>query len=440
MVYLSLKSLLFLKLHMLAICLCVVMPRVEAASSELDGLFLLVNERLALMKDVAAYKFANGIEIENEHRETVVLRKAMASAGQYQLNPASVETFFRLQIKVAKVVQQGWIEYWAEQDADLSKEAGITDLNAEIRPKLIILGDQLIRQISLALPELQDRQQFGKNFSKAKQTINNRFVSSANKQQLLEALVMIKRQDEASVDQLAKIKQSGVLRVGTTGDYQPFSFVASETGGYAGVDIDLANDLASSLGVELKLVATSWPTLMADLAADRFDIGMSGITNTLARQRTAFFSDHYSVGGKTPISRCDARERFGSLTDIDRPGVRVIVNPGGTNEKYVRKNIKVAQIIIHPDNTTIFEQIINKQADVMITDAIEVKIQEVIQAALCGTMPGQLLSRAEKAFLMPQDIALQTYVNHWLKEIKQSDRLEQIFRRHLGGKLSEHSR
>ena len=39
-----------------------------------------------------------------------------------------------------------------------------------------------------------------------------------------------------------------------------------------------------------------------------------------------------------------------------------IVNPGGTNEKFVRQRIKNAQIITYADNTTIFEQIVNKKS------------------------------------------------------------------------------
>lgn len=443
----NLKSLLCIKLRLLALFLCLMMSpgkalssEIKALSSEIDVLFQLVNERLVLMKEVAAYKFANGIEIENRSRETVVLQRAMQSAERYQLDPESVETFFRLQIKVAKVVQQGWINYWIAQGFDHTQDAGITDLNAEIRPKLINLGDQIIRQLSLALPQLQDCQQFAINLSKARQTIDDRFVSAAIKQQLIEAMAMIKRRDAQIVDQLTEIKHRGVLRVGTTGDYKPFSFLEADSGRPTGIDIDLAQELAKSLGVELKLVATTWPTLMDDLAANQFDIGMSGITRTRARQRTAFFSDQYSIGGKTPIARCEVRDKFNSLASIDKAGVRVIVNPGGTNEKYVQQNIKHAQIIVHPDNTTIFEQIINNYADVMITDAIEVKVQEVMQPELCGTMPDQLLSRAEKAFLMPQDSALQGYVNAWLSGIKRSGDLEVIFARYLGGEASRGSR
>ena len=66
---------------------------------------------------------------------------------------------------------------------------------------------------------------------------------------------------------LAAIRAAGVLRVGTTGDYKPFSYrIASPDAAdrYIGLDIDMAPSLAQALGVRLELVAKSWPALLQD--------------------------------------------------------------------------------------------------------------------------------------------------------------------------------
>ena len=257
------------------------------------------------------------------------------------------------------------------------------------------------------------------------------FVTSDMKRELLQSLLQVRQLEPRRVSVLATILKSGILRVGTTGDYSPFSFIDKASGEYSGIDVDLAKNLADSLGVELQLVSTSWPSLMADLTADKYDVGMSGISRTLLRQRTAFFSDAYSSGGKTPIARCDRVKEFNSLKNIDKSTVRVIVNPGGTNEKFVRDNIENAQIIVYPDNTGIFTQLVDKQADVMITDAIEVKLQQRLHPELCAAMPGVLFTRAEKGYLMPQDMMLKEYVNAWLREIKQAGVIKSTFSRYL---------
>ena len=83
---------------------------------------------------------------------------------------------------------------------------------------------------------------------------------------------------------LESIRGRGVLRVGTAGDYKPMSFLDPETGTYWGFDTELAEDLAASLGVEIEYVPTSWPTLMEDTLAGRFDLAICGITVTDARK------------------------------------------------------------------------------------------------------------------------------------------------------------
>ena len=48
--------------------------------------------------------------------------------------------------------------------------------------------------------------------------------------------------------------------------------------------------------------------------------------------------------GKTPIARCADKGKDETIADIDKPGMRVIVNPGGTNERFARANVKNAEV------------------------------------------------------------------------------------------------
>src|SRR5262245_19696101 len=100
-----------------------------------------------------------------------------------------------------------------------------------------------------------------------------------------------------------EIVRRGVLRVGTTGDYAPFSYRVNAASPFIGLEIEMAGELAKALGVRLEWVKTSWPALMADLARDQFDIAMSGVSVTPERQQVAAFSLPYWRDGKTPITR-----------------------------------------------------------------------------------------------------------------------------------------
>jgi len=170
-----------------------------------------------------------------------------------------------------------------------------------------------------------------------------------------------------------RIQQRGKLLVGTTGDYRPLTFREPETGEYWGFGIELAQAIADSIGVPVAFVRTTWPTLTADVLAEpqTFDLAIGGITITEARLATMLMSEGYLANGKTILCQTEDTARFHSLADIDRPDVRVMVNPGGLNEQFANQNLTHATIIVHPNNEAIPSLIAKGQADVMITEITE---------------------------------------------------------------------
>lgn len=374
-----------------------------------DELSDLVAERLSYMKNVAAYKWHSDLPIEDLERESVVLSSIPQLSLQHGLVAGPAQSFFRSQIEAAKEIQRYWFRAWSQDPKAVPSNPG--DLNSEIRPALITLGNSIASRLgkdTLAVAEL-----------------NVEGLSPAGSRKLSDAVSAVQRYP----NQLKQVLGAGILRVGTTADYIPFSSFRENQ--YEGIDIDLAGDLAASLGVKIQWVKTSWPELMKDLHAGKYDIGMSGISVNLTRARTAFFSTPYHRGGKTPIVRCEDAARFSSLDVIDVPGVLAVVNPGGTNELFARDNLKRAELKLHPDNRTIFTEIVERRADVMFTDQIEVQRQSQLSADLCAAMPGQTLSVSQKGFLLPQDIAWKHYVDTWLEQRRLEGRLEQIFAEHM---------
>ena len=171
---------------------------------------------------------------------------------------------------------------------------------------------------------------------------------------------------------VAQIAERGTLLVGTTGDYRPLSYREAD-GNYWGFGIEVAGKIAERLGVSIEFVQTSWPTLTADVLAEpqTMDLAIGGITITDARRETMLMSDGYLCNGKTILCRASEADRFQSLADIDRPEVRVMVNPGGLNEKFALANLTHAPIIVHQKNEEIPSQVAEGQADVMITEITE---------------------------------------------------------------------
>jgi cyclohexadienyl dehydratase len=212
---------------------------------------------------------------------------------------------------------------------------------------------------------------------------------------------------------LDDIMKRGTLRVGMTGDYLPFSYLDKATSKFRGFDVDMAEALGKALGVKVEYVQTARPELMKDFEAGNFDIAMGGVSITLDRQKKGMFSTPIMREGKTPIARCTDRGKYETIADIDKPGTRVIVNPGGTNERFARANVKNAEIKTYDDNVTIFDEIAKGNADLMMTDASETRYK-LHAGVLCAVHPDKPFDFAEKAYWLQRDIALKAFVDQWL--------------------------
>jgi cyclohexadienyl dehydratase len=214
---------------------------------------------------------------------------------------------------------------------------------------------------------------------------------------------------------LDAIHQTGALRVGTTGDYKPFTFRNAD-GSYVGADIVMAHRLAAALGVKLQIVPTSWGALNADFAAKKFDIAMGGVTKLPVREALGPFSPTVLVDGKRPIVRCADRDRYISIAAIDQPSVRLVVNAGGANEAFVRSTFPKATLTVWNNNATVFDEIAAGRQDVMVTDGIEVDHQAALhKGVLCPAAVPAPFTRLEKAYWEQRDPEFQHAVAVWLE-------------------------
>ncbi len=179
----------------------------------------------------------------------------------------------------------------------------------------------------------------------------------------------------------------------------------------------MAQALASELGVALEIVPTTWKSMSEDFAADRFDIAMGGVSVTPARAALGDFSITVLRDGKRPIVRCADKDRYISIAAIDQPNVRVVFNPGGTNEAFAKDHFPDAKLAEYPDNRTIFDEIAAAHADVMVTDGAEVDYQARRHpGVLCAAAVPDAFDHFDKAYWMTRDDALQAAVNAALKK------------------------
>ena len=231
---------------------------------------------------------------------------------------------------------------------------------------------------------------------------------------------------------LSKIRERGILKVGTAGDYQPMSYLDPATGQYVGFDAELAEDLAKEIGVKTEYVKTSWPTLMEDTLKDSFDLAICGITVTDARKEQALMSEGYFGNGKTVLIRAEDADKYKTLEDINRPEVRVMENPGGLNEKFARENLPDATLIIHDKNEEIPGLIASGEADVMITEIMEAGYYVGRDSRLAAPLINEPFTHGQLGVLMPKGSEdLLEFVNEFLAKEKESGRIDELAKKYI---------
>ena len=251
---------------------------------------------------------------------------------------------------------------------------------------------------------------------------------------ILLATIFIFSANFVEAGHLEEIIERGTIKIGTTGDYKPMSYFNAETGEYEGIDAELSKLIAESLGVKIEYVPTTWKTLTADTLAGKFDIALCGISRNYAREKVLEMSDGYGVGifGKTILCRKADAKKFKTLADIDKPEVRVMINPGGTNEKFANANLKNAKIIVFDKNAEIPHQVSIGNADIMITETVEalnyIKSDKNLAAPLIDKpftkhSCGILMQKGDQEFL--------NYINFVLTEIRDDGTLEKLENKYL---------
>jgi cyclohexadienyl dehydratase len=219
------------------------------------------------------------------------------------------------------------------------------------------------------------------------------------------------------------------LRIGTSGDYAPFSF-ASDTaaGGFDGFDVVLARAFAEAEGRPLELVQFRWPELNAALRDGRFDVAMSGVTVRSDRSLIGRFSLPVADSGAVALVR-DGK-RFPDLAALERGRPHIVVNAGGHLEHVARERFPNAQVEALSDNAQVRRTLLEGRADAAVSDTLEAREWQRGAGELRVLGP---FSRDRKAPLVRADLPeLAEHLDLWLFAREADGTLSRLRRIWLG--------
>jgi len=213
---------------------------------------------------------------------------------------------------------------------------------------------------------------------------------------------------------LSEILSSGVLKVGTTGDWNPMTVRDPATNTYKGFDIDIMTELASDLGVELEFVPTDWKTLVNGVVAGQYHVTGSASISP-ARMKAAGFSESYISVEIVPFTGKENAGKYDGHDSINQPGVKIATTLGTTFEKLVRAWYPKADIKVVEAPARGYQEVLSGRADVFITSNIEGSTLEE-KFGVVRVKGAEARSPTPIAMLLPQtDQVWINYVNNWVK-------------------------
>jgi polar amino acid transport system substrate-binding protein len=144
--------------------------------------------------------------------------------------------------------------------------------------------------------------------------------------------------DTSTGDALANVCSSGKLRVATDAKYAPQSSFNVQTGQWEGFDVDVANEIASRLGVQADLQDQKWGVITAGSWNDRWDVSVGSMTDTIDREKLFYFTPAYYY---TPAAIAVHEDNTTITGPADLTGKTICVGVSTTYQDYVQGTLKL---------------------------------------------------------------------------------------------------
>lgn len=154
-----------------------------------------------------------------------------------------------------------------------------------------------------------------------------------------------KASDNNSTDLLETIQEKGKLVVGMSADYAPYEFHYIDENGkdvIGGFDIDIANEIADAIGVELVIQEMDFDALVSALPAGKVDVVISGMNPTEERAKVVDFSDIYYNSQHGILVRTEDADKYKTFADLE--GAKVGAQLGSTQEQIAKAEIPNADL------------------------------------------------------------------------------------------------
>ena len=229
-----------------------------------------------------------------------------------------------------------------------------------------------------------------------------------------------------------KVKEEGVLVIGTEGTYPPFTF-HDDKDKLTGFDVEIAQEVAKRLGVKAEFKETQWDAMFAGLDAKRFDMIANQVGIKPEREEKYDFSEPYISSAAVLVTHKDNKD-IQSFKDLK--GKKAAQSLTSNYGEIAKEN--GAELVGVEGFTQAIDLINSKRADATINDKLSVLDFQNQR----GNAPIQIVDESEDAahsgLMFRKDSGkLVEEVNKALAEMKEDGTYKKISEKWFGEDVSE---
>jgi len=232
----------------------------------------------------------------------------------------------------------------------------------------------------------------------------------------------------AATDQLLDaIKSRGSIRI-CEAAYPPYNVKNPKTSEWEGLDVDIANELAKTLGVKIENVDVSFSTIIPSLATQKCDLSVAATYITPGRAEQVLFTRSFAAETKTIFVPQSSTAK--TYADIDKAGVTIATRAGTAEDDYAKRFFKHATIKTLTSDATQphLLEVAAGRADAAFAGYVGSLIFLRSNANLkLRPLGDKLLDPTPFAFMLPRgEYHFQQYLDVFLGQLERSGKLKEI--------------
>ena len=226
-------------------------------------------------------------------------------------------------------------------------------------------------------------------------------------------------------NKLSEIQKSGEIKIATNAEFEPFEYKNGDK--IVGIDIDIAEKIAESLGVQTKINDVSFDAVTLELNSGNCDFAIAAMRYSSDKAQNVDFSDVYYYSKQAIIVPNDSNIK--SSSDLD--GKRIGVAMGFTGDIYCTENFKNAAIERYNKSSDAVLDLINNRLDAVVVDDAPAKKLISLSNNKVKMLDEYLFEEGYRIAVPKGETELLEHINSVLKSLKDSKEIDKIVDKYI---------